>query len=165
MFLLEKEEWEKRMVPVEIPEKFLLCYSLAEDAALDRRAEEIAKEKGLKILVIHSSCEKKMHVEHALYRWDIGPGEFLFLIKNAAYILTNSFHATAFSVIFGKEVENIASKERIIRAENLLRQLGKEMHGDIGKLHIKPGEIRPEQIEQLKNNAKAYLKKNGIYKG
>lgn len=27
---------------------------------------------------------------------DVGPGEFLYLIKNALYVLTDSFHATIF---------------------------------------------------------------------
>ena len=34
---------------------------------------------------------------------DAGPLEFLYLIDNAACIVANSFHATAFSVIFQKD--------------------------------------------------------------
>ena len=32
----------------------------------------------------------------------IGPREFLGLIKNAEYVITDSFHAIAFSIIFNK---------------------------------------------------------------
>ena len=32
-----------------------------------------------------------------------GPSEFLWLIKNAQYVVTDSFHGTIFSVLFGKQ--------------------------------------------------------------
>ena len=33
----------------------------------------------------------------------IGPSEFLFLLRNAELVLTDSFHATVFSIIFHKK--------------------------------------------------------------
>ncbi len=35
-------------------------------------------------------------------RFDAGPREFLGLLKQASFVLTNSFHGTAFSILFGK---------------------------------------------------------------
>lgn len=52
--------------------------------------------------------------------------EFVGLIKNAEYICTNSFHGTAFSVIYKKnfavELQHIGGRN--IRAEELLNNLG-----------------------------------------
>ena len=35
--------------------------------------------------------------------YDVGPSEFLSYIKNAAYVITDSFHGTVFSVLFNKQ--------------------------------------------------------------
>ena len=37
-----------------------------------------------------------------IVKWSIGPKEFLGLIDNAEYVFTDSFHCTAFSIIFKK---------------------------------------------------------------
>ena len=41
--------------------------------------------------------------------------------KNAEFIVTDSFHATAFSIIYNKEFYNIKRKNRNVRIENLSR--------------------------------------------
>ena len=52
--------------------------------------------------------------------------KFVGLIKNASYVCTNSFHGTAFSVIYHKKfiVETETCKGRNIRSEELLNHLG-----------------------------------------
>ena len=37
------------------------------------------------------------------YMGDLSPDEFVYLFKNASYVVTNSFHGTAFSLIFNKQ--------------------------------------------------------------
>ena len=37
-------------------------------------------------------------------KFSYGPKEWVYLLKNAEYVVTDSFHATAFSIIFGKKV-------------------------------------------------------------
>ena len=54
---------------------------------------------------------------------DVSPQQFVGLIKNSEFVFTSSFHATAFSVIFGKEFYTAASKNRSSRHENLLTQV------------------------------------------
>ena len=58
-----------------------------------------------------------------LLRMDIGPAEFLSLIKYSSYVLAASFHAVAFSVIFKKQFHTIM-KSGEERVESLLRTLG-----------------------------------------
>lgn len=40
---------------------------------------------------------------NAVYEKCVGPTEFLGLFKNARYVVTNSFHGTAFSINFNKD--------------------------------------------------------------
>ena len=61
------------------------------------------------------------------------PEEFLGLIKNAACILTTSFHGTAFSVIFNRPFYCIALNDGYdTRSQSLLASIGLE-HRIIGK--------------------------------
>ena len=53
-----------------------------------------------------------------------GPIEFLDLIVNADYICTNSFHGTAFSIIFEKKFITVAHGSRNTRLESILDNLG-----------------------------------------
>lgn len=61
----------------------------------------------------------------------IDPGEFLYMIKNAAYVLTNSFHAVAFSIKFNKEFYVFDRKENGVagmfsRIETIAKLFGLE---------------------------------------
>lgn len=49
-------------------------------------------------------AEEKKHI------YSIGPSEFLYLIDHAEYVLTNSFHATVFSILFRKKVHTFKRK-------------------------------------------------------
>ena len=58
---------------------------------------------------------------------DIGPLEFVNLILNAEAVVSNSFHATVFAIIFHKEFFVIERKERInTRVNDLLKVFGVE---------------------------------------
>lgn len=61
---------------------------------------------------------KKLH--------DVGPIDFVKLFSNAKYILTNSFHGTAFSLIFNKQFISFAHSTVNLRMENLLKLYGLE---------------------------------------
>lgn len=54
-----------------------------------------------------------------------GPTEFLAYIENAEIVVTNSFHGTAFSLIFEKKFVCIAHSKYNARLENILELIGK----------------------------------------
>lgn len=100
--LLNSSEWasltEKTPSVVEYP--YILCYYMPGDKAIEagiRKASEyIKKITGLRIVNIG----KKDWARLGFHREDIfdnGPLEFLWLIQHASYVVTNSFHGTAFS--------------------------------------------------------------------
>ncbi|HEX3038949.1 MAG TPA: polysaccharide pyruvyl transferase family protein, partial [Caproiciproducens sp.] len=59
----------------------------------------LSQKTGLKIIYIHSGFKKPIR---ATYIRSAGPEEFVGYIVNAKYIITNSFHGMAFSIIFHK---------------------------------------------------------------
>lgn len=92
--------------------------------------------------------------------------EFVGLIKNAEYICTNSFHGTAFSVIYKKnfavELQHIGGRN--IRAEELLNNLGindREITNDVFP-NIN-GAVNWERVDNVllkeRNKSKEYINK------
>lgn len=57
-----------------------------------------------------------------------GPDEFLWYIKHARYVLTNSFHGTAFSVIMEKQFFVVPHSKTGNRVTELLEQVGLQRH-------------------------------------
>ncbi len=54
----------------------------------------------------------------------VSPQEFLWYVKNAAFVVTNSFHGTVFSVLYKKRFAVILHKETGNRVSELLDKLG-----------------------------------------
>lgn len=99
--LLKKEEWEKILPNKKLYNKeYIFLYNL-KDKEYVKLAYKISKELKLPILV-----SKEGKLEEIFYgfkrKFDVGPLEFLLLIKNAKIVLSSSFHGTIFSIIFHK---------------------------------------------------------------
>ena len=99
--LLEKENYQKLEDSVSgIETPYLLLYNVQSSERSMKLAKRIAAEKKLRIIdVSPNPFVKSDGVEKRL---DAGPGEFLTLIKNAEFVVTNSFHGTVFSIIYEK---------------------------------------------------------------
>lgn len=102
VFLLDKRSWERLAVkPQEkIPERFLLFYALRRDNRLMERARSLEKKYGIPVYSIHPNGNDQFMIGNRLHR--VGPREFLWLMINADFVCTNSFHAVAFAVMFRK---------------------------------------------------------------
>ena len=103
VFLLNAGDWNTLIKKTDsrIPQKYILYYSLHDDENLKSAVMQTAEAENLPILSIHPLCRKDGIADFNLK--DVGPREFLWLVKNAEYVASNSFHATAFSIIFEKK--------------------------------------------------------------
>ena len=80
--------------------------------------------QGLQIVRL---CSNVMPVEkkgEILNITTAGPGAFIYLYRHASFVVTNSFHGTAFSVNFGKPFYSIVSRSKSNnnRQESLLKK-------------------------------------------
>lgn len=117
VFLLKKEEYESLLnetPPVMCKEKYLYLYMLSFSKEMVECSLKIAKINHLKIVYdLHTDQNlilKKYLGEHGIPSIDAGPLEFLNCIKNAELIISNSFHGTAFSIIFHKDFYTFGKK-------------------------------------------------------
>ena len=123
VLLLSKNKWmellsiNKRI----IPSKYLLVYDIFQtDERLKNFSIKLAKKLDLKIVAINDIRETS-YADININ--DGGPREFVNLIANADFVLADSFHATAFSVIFQKPFYIFYTKQNISRIEDFLRSL------------------------------------------
>lgn len=116
VFLLDKEKWVTIEKKVKVYDKYVFVYILGENDIYKEIIKDMQK-KGYKIVCAQDSL---LRFGGNLNLYDIGPREFLFLIRNASYVITNSFHGLSFSIIFQKRVFCLKSKNRNIRLKNLL---------------------------------------------
>lgn len=100
VLLLEENDY-KNFVGSErlIKEPYMLVYMAAKSELLEAAVEKISSERGLKIVHV-SGFSKKCRCD---YKLTTGPEELLNLIYNADFVLSASFHATLFSVLFNKQ--------------------------------------------------------------
>ncbi|MPM94599.1 hypothetical protein SDC9_141747 [bioreactor metagenome] len=104
-YLLTKEEWEE-LIPKEkvVEEKYILCYFLGNSDLIKKYARRFAEEKGLRLVsILSNECnsDDNQYADEVLIGKSVE--EFVNLIWNAEYVLTDSFHGLAFSVINQKQ--------------------------------------------------------------
>ena len=94
--LVEAQLYDDLIAEPQMDEKYILLYSRRYNRNMEQYAENLAKEKGLKLveISIRATNAEKGHV----MRYDAGVEEFLSLVKHAEYVVTNSFHGVIFAV-------------------------------------------------------------------
>lgn len=120
VFLLNKNKWIELSKPFRLPQKYILVYVLEYSEELFEHAREMAKK--LKAEVIYISLIAKKINGKVLE--GIGPREYLYAFANASYICTNSFHGTAFSIIFEKNFTVVKHTTRNSRIANIIELAG-----------------------------------------
>ena len=116
--LLKPEEWKLIEKNMNINEKYLLVYILGRDKSIMDIAENIAVKKNLKIIKVGLDYiySKRIYKNFQFCT----PNEFIYLFRNADYILTNSFHGLAFSINFNKQFLAISPKTYSTRLLSIL---------------------------------------------
>lgn len=120
--LLDAGQWETLASKPLFDEPYLLIYKLKGDGRLDRAAHEIAMRKKLKIVRLAFGNRGKAADETAVVLPEVG--EFLSLMKNAAFVVTNSFHGTCFSVNFNRQFLTVTRERYNSRMTNVLEKAG-----------------------------------------
>lgn len=106
VFLLRREEWKSLVGSKCDSERYALCYFLGNDSTERKIAKEYAKCKNLKLKVMPflngeiSEDDLDYGDERII---NASPNEFVQLIQNAEIVFTDSFHATAFSLLFERQ--------------------------------------------------------------
>ena len=118
--LLSKEKWDEYLDKKIVNEKYVLAYNIEPNKRYINLVNYVAKEKKCKIIYFDKENIGYKYPLFSAYSFD--PFDFINLIKNAEYIVTTSFHATVFSIIFNKQFWVIPHAQTGARVINLLSQ-------------------------------------------
>lgn len=175
--VISKEIWDEE-IPFDrkIKENYIFCYFLGDNPKHREEATKLSRETGLKIVTLKHMDEfiqsDESFGDYAPY--DVGPAEFVNLIRNATYICTDSFHGSVFSIInhkqfisFNRYGEN-SKNSRNSRLDSLFLQLGvnRRFNTDIVEEMMKSidYDVVDQRLSDLREIAENYLI-NAIRKG
>ncbi len=102
VFLLKTEEWEKiAQKPKE--QKYILIYKLNSSDLIFDFARKLSEKTGDQIIALNFDIVDKLKTRDIKGVSTASVEEFLGFFKYADYVVTNSFHGTAFSILFHKQ--------------------------------------------------------------
>lgn len=164
VFLLNKEQWLQVAEPVIKEEKYFVVYILGKKTVETKRyIKKLEKYYGIKSIDLYTRDDPD-----SLF---CGPAEFIGLIARAEFVFTDSFHGTAFSLIFERPVAIIdrnasnknSSYKMNSRIDNILKLAGLDNRG-VQDLMMKKENlyqtysIKGTDLERLIYSSKVYIK-------
>ncbi len=162
VFLLDSNQW-RDFSEYKERKPYILFFMMGQSAnslpAMEF-AKKLAQEKNLDIVYL-SDSERRYKFKDLNHFGVASPSEFVGLINNAQCVVTNSFHATAFSIILHKEFFVETQVLRNNRILNLLQIVSLEDRGLIkGKKSDKVNAINWEKVD---NNLAPLIEKSHGY--
>lgn len=104
--LFTGDEWMaiQKKEPI-IKGRYILCYFLGNNPPHREFAKKLKEKTGCKIVALTHLDEYVKSDENYADKtpYDIGPAEFLNLIRNAEFVCTDSFHCSVFSILYKRQ--------------------------------------------------------------
>lgn len=129
--LFNREEWI-RFVGIDdyLPEdkRYVVIYTLSGSHYIYALAKKIAHKLGVEVINIRLGFNHVKGDEGIIHITDAGPREFVTIFSHAAYVITDSFHGTAFSINFNIPFTTLLNPASSLnaRALSILKLTGTE---------------------------------------
>lgn len=151
-------------------EEYIFSYFLGPNPEHRQAVKEMANKLGLKVVTIRH-MDQYVEADNSygdFAPYEVGPEEFVNLIRNAKYVCTDSFHGAVFSIINHKQFivfnrySDKAKDSKNSRIESLCKNLGLENRRYNGNLiteiqeEIDYVEV-DEKLNRIKEKSKRYL--------
>ena len=121
VILLGRQGWEKVIPESKIKTPYMFVYFLENNHGDRSYIDLISKTLGLKVVILNENI--KDIFKKYIKKYDALPLEFVSLIKNASFVYTNSFHATAFSTMFNVPCASMIAKSDNVQNNNDSRKI------------------------------------------
>ena len=119
VFLLNKKEWDM-FSNIDVPyDNYIFVYFLGfQDFYLDKISSLHEMYPELKFLMVCLGNEPEIDLSYVKQIYGVSPFYFLALLKNANFVITDSFHATVFSIIFEKKFYHFLRYDNSVNSQN-----------------------------------------------
>lgn len=122
--MLSGDEWTQALHLKKTDKPYVLIYQLNDNKKMLDFAAQIAKDNNMELIIIASKY-RSVNCKHKVIK-NCKPERFLELVKNAKYVVTDSFHGTAFSFNFNKDVYVFNPPKYSTRLISILDLLGSD---------------------------------------
>lgn len=117
---LKKSEWELLMQDIpKAKEKYILVYELNGESDIGHAAKALSEKTGLKVKRV--SYYWHHFAKYGKLVFCPGVEQFLSLVRDAQYIVTDSFHATALSILFERQFYSVLPPKFNSRVTDILK--------------------------------------------
>ena len=125
--MLNRDDWSVLRDDSVLPTgSYILVYQLNKNHEFDQYVQRFASKVGLPVYRIAYGVHEKRKGEHTIVCPPVGG--FVSLFMNAEYVITDSFHGTAFSMNLGRKFVAISPGRFSGRIMNLLGMTGETRH-------------------------------------
>ncbi len=166
VLLLNKDEWNS-LIPQSAPEKgCIFVYITHLSKALKTFLDVLQRKTGLRI--VYAAAGPKQALKQGMLQVQ-KPQRWLQQLRDAEYVVTNSFHATAFSVMFHKKFFTVVNGDKAkginVRMNDFLNSLGlgDRIFSSVPE-EIDVGEVNysgvDEKIATLREKSLSFLREN-----
>lgn len=164
--LLVAEQWREvsSRPEYDLPERYVLCYFLGNiTPEYSQAISDMAG--GLPVISIYANYSEESMKDYPHYLTH--PGEFVYLIEHADFVCTDSFHGTAFSVIFRKNFLAFRRAQKNMndmfgRIESILSNLGLMNHVYNPGMTTRPNTLNNEavtsRLDEMRDSSLKYLR-------
>ena len=146
--LLNASQWKKISKPTNYG-KYIFVYLAGFQKEVIEKTNVLSSKLGLPVLVADRDYKMNNQIKRKKY---LRPTEWLDAIYNAEYVVTNSFHGTAFCINFHKKALIIATGKRNERLLDLIHNC------NVDRL-LNDTIINDEELLNLYDDADSYLEK------
>ncbi len=167
--LLGRKAWDEFAGVIRWKEPYILTYFLENNNGSKACLEELQKETGYSVVSLNENIRDFGKGYQCAF--DASPQEFVGLFMHASFILTNSFHATAFSTLFQKPFYTICGLKanrgnpNDSRKTDYLNRVGLTERAILGdqlppkeKWFDLDYELCQRKINEFRNHSEKYLK-------
>ena len=162
--LMTADEWRECGSSKYQRKKYIAVYNLHHDKRIEKLQKLLSKRSGLPV---YNICNQWFEFyRYGKFICSPRVEDFLSLLDNAEYIIGDSFHAVAFSILFHKKFLSIVPEYVGCRIESILKLLGLEdrmidWSSDIDYLSLIGNQIDYERIDNIlmqeREKAKKYI--------
>lgn len=143
VFLLGQKEWEQIL---ELPARqdYILYIYTEYNEQMELYLQELSVELKKKVVQLSMPWQRR-RAHWPELAIEAGPSEYLGFFKNAAYVVTNSFHGMAFSILMEKKFLVFSHSNKNARMEDLMEKL------DLGARLVERGRMpaKSEMTEEI----------------
>lgn len=102
--LLNETDWKNAFNIKDNKSDYILVYSFSITKGIYDRVNYLQNKTNYRVIVLSENAKSSEYkFENSTYRDNVDPVKWVELFANAKYIVTNSFHGTAFAINFKKE--------------------------------------------------------------